>query len=403
MLATIILTCLAGILIGTLTGIFPGIHINLVSAIVLSSSPLLMNRFSIPLLAIIVFIVSLSITHTFLDFISSIFLGAPDEDNNALSILPGHEMLIKGKAYEAVFLTLIGSLTGLVLIVLFTPLFILFLPTVYSYAQRIMPLILIIISFFLIYFEKDSKLWALIIFIVSGFLGLASFNLPIKDTLLPLFTGLFGVSSLIISLAKKQTLPQQEIKPLKQILPKRKSFFKSIFAALIASPLCSFLPGLGSGQAAVISSSIIQDLDRKEFLILLGSINTMVTGLSFVTLFSIDKARTGAAAAIQTLTTLTQEHILIILITIIFSGLISFLLAIKITKSFSKIITKINYSKLSFLVILLLILIVIIFSGFLGFLLMLISTCLGLACIHLNVRRTHLLGCLIIPSIIFSL
>jgi putative membrane protein len=402
-LIAIILAVLFGIWIGVLTGLAPGIHINLVSIGIVAASGFILNVLGIPIIAIVVFIVSLSITHTFVDFIPSIFLGAPDEDDNALAILPGHEMLIKGKAYEAIFLTLLGSLAGIFLILIFTPIFIHYLPIIYEYTKRIMPLILLVASLFLIFMEKSSKIWAFIIFLLSGFLGLASYNLPIKQSLLPLFTGLFGVSSLITSIAKKQKLPEQKVIAIKNMLPKRKSFLKAVFASFLSSPLCSFLPGMGSGQAAVIGSQVSGDLNRKEFLILLGSINTLVTGLSFITLFSINKARTGVAAAVQSLMQLTTQDIWIILGVIIISGILSFFITLFIARIFSRIINKIDYTKLSASIIILLIILVLIFSGLLGFLLMIISTSLGLCCIYAGVRRTHLMGCLIIPAILFNL
>jgi len=321
--------------IGSITGLTPGIHINLVAFFLLSLvtagyftgiSPIILG----------VFIVALSITHTFIDFIPSIFLGAPDEDS-VLSVLPGHEMLIKGQGYEAVLLTLIGSIIGIILILLFSLLFILFLPAVYNGATTIMPFILILASLFLFYFEKNNRIWAIIIFFLAGFLGIASMNLNLKEPLLPLLTGLFGASSLITSISKKQVIPSQEIIKLKQLEIKKKSIIKSIFASIIASPLCSFLPGLGSGQAAVIGSEVTGDLDRKEFLILLGSINTIVMGLSFVTLYTIQKSRTGSAVAVSNLLeTLSLNNLLIILTTILISGVLAFFLTIFLARIFSK-------------------------------------------------------------------
>jgi len=401
MLLELTLALFFGILAGTISGITPGIHINLVSAGVLTISAFLLAHLSPTTL--VVFLVSMAITHTFVDFIPSIFLGAPDQDDNALSILPGHEMLIKGRAFEAVVLTLYGSLLALVIILIFSPLFIFFLPKLYPYAQRIMPLILIVTSFFLICFEKSSKLKALLIFILSGFLGIASIDLPIKETLLPLFTGLFGISSLITSISKKQILPKQETQKLKDIKPKARSFFKSLSASVIASPLCSFLPGLGSGQAAVIGSEVIGELDRKEFLILLGSINTIITGLSFIALYSINKARTGIAVAIGKIISLNMDTILIILLTILVSGILSFFLTLQLAKLFSRFINKINYSKFSIGIMLFLIIINALLAGWLGLLVLAVSTSLGLACIYFGVRRTHLMGCLIIPAIVLSL
>lgn len=400
MIIEIIIALLLGILAGTLTGLAPGIHINLVSAILLASSAFLLTL--APPIALVVFLVSMAMTHTFADYIPSIFLGAPDEDT-VLAILPGHQMLIKGEGYSAVIYTLYGSIAGIVIILLFSPLFVFFLPKIYPYAQRIMPFILILASIFLVYFEKTSRLWAVIIFALSGFLGVSALNLPVKEPLLPLFTGLFGISSLLMSVTKKQKLPEQKLIPLAQIKIRRKSFFKSIFASIIASPLCSFLPGMGSGQAAVIGSEVIGDLNKKEFLVLLGSINTIVTGLSFITLYTIHKARTGVAVAVGKILELTMNDLWIILAAIVISGILAFFLTIFIAGKFSKIIFRVNYQILSAAIILILIAVVFLFSGWLGLLVLVVSSCLGLACIHAGIRRTHMMGCLLIPTILYYL
>jgi putative membrane protein len=400
MFIELIIALLIGVIIGSITGLTPGIHINLVAFFLLSL--VTAGYFTgISPVILAVFIVSLSISHTFIDFIPSIFLGAPDEDS-VLSVLPGHEMLIKGQGYEAVLLTLIGSSIGIILILLFTPLFILFLPIIYENARTIMPFILILASLFLFYFEKKNRFWAIIIFFLAGFLGIATMNLSLKEPLLPLLTGLFGASSLITSISKKQKLPTQEIIKLKEIEIKKKNIAKSIFASIIASPLCSFLPGLGSGQAAVIGSEVTGDLDRKEFLILLGSINTIVMGLSFITLYTIQKSRTGSAVAIgKLLETFSFNSLLIILIAIFISGILAFFLTIFLAKIFSKNISKISYNKLSLGILIFLSTIILIFSGFLGFLVFIVSTFLGLTCIYAGIKRTHLMGCLLLPTILF--
>lgn len=400
MLLELILAVIIGIIVGIITGITPGIHINLIAALALSFSGLILLHFT-PL-ALVLFLVSLSITHTFVDYVPSIFLGAPDDDN-FLSILPGHEMLTQGKAYHAVVYTLYGSVAALLIILIFSPLFFFFLPKIYPYAERIMPLILILASAFLIYSEKSSRLWALLIFLLSGVLGLATINLPVKETLLPLFTGLFGISSLITSIAKKQKIPKQTISKLKNIRIKFSSFTKALSASIIASPLCSFLPGMGSGQAAVIGSEVVGQLNRKEFLVLLGSISTIVTGLSFITLYTIDKARTGIAAAIQEIMSLTIPDLAIITLTIIISGVISFFLSIYIAQLFARFISKVNYAKLSKIIIGFLVILVFFISSWLGLLILAVSTILGLLCIYAGIRRTHMLGSLIIPAIFLYL
>src|SRR3989338_4300814 len=96
-----------GILIGIFTGIAPGIHINLVSVLVVASAPFLLQFTSA--LSLVVFIISLAITHTFLDTLTTIYLGAPDEAQ-ALNVLPGHRLLMKGAGHSAVLYTIMGSL-----------------------------------------------------------------------------------------------------------------------------------------------------------------------------------------------------------------------------------------------------------------------------------------------------
>ena len=405
MILALIAALLLGVLSGTLTGLFPGIHINLVAFFLLTVSASLLPFF--PPIALVIFIVSLSITHIFIDFIPTIFLGAPDEDT-ALSILPGHELLLEGNGYEAIILSVLGALIGIFLLIPLIPIFIILLQIIYSYIKRIIPIILIIIIITMIFFEKsiNKKLLTLLIIILSGFLGFASLNLNLKDPLLPLLTGLFGSSSLITSITKKQTLPIQQISKLKQIIQDLKppSLIKSILASLIASPICSFLPSLGSNQASTIGSYVIGELDRKEFLILIGIVNTLVMSLSFITLFSINKSRTGSAVAINKLIpSLTSSDLLLITIAIILSAIIAFIISIIIAKYFSKIITRISYTKLSIAILILLTFITIIFSGIIGLIIFITSTSLGIFTILTGIRRTSLMGCLLIPTILLYL
>ena len=405
MILALIAALLLGVLSGTITGLFPGIHINLVAFFLLAISASLSSFF--PPIALAVFIASLSITHIFIDFIPTIFLGAPDEDTS-LSILPGHEMLINGQGYEAVILSVLGALIGIILLIPLIPFFIYLLPIIYPYIQRVIPIILIIIILVMIFFEKgiNKKILTLIIIILSGFLGFASLNLNLKDPLLPLLTGLFGASSLITSIAKKQTLPTQQITNLKTIFKDSKSysFLKSISASLIASPICSFLPSLGSSQASAIGSYVIGELDRKEFLILIGIVNTLVMSLSFITLYSIGKSRTGSAVAINKLiSSITQTDIFLITLAIILSAIIAFFISIIIAKYFSKIITRISYTKLSVFILILLTLITIIFSNITGLIIFITSTALGIFTILTGIKRTSLMGCLLIPTIILYL
>ena len=121
MLLEIGITILIGILIGTITGLLPSLHVNLISTILLGISASVLG-FIIPF-EFAILLVSIATTHVFVNFIPSVFLGAPNEDDTALSVLPGHELLMKGEGYSAIVYILYGCISGLLLILLFSPFF----------------------------------------------------------------------------------------------------------------------------------------------------------------------------------------------------------------------------------------------------------------------------------------
>jgi putative membrane protein len=396
MLEWLLIALLAGVLIGTFTGLFPGIHINLVGAflVTLSSSLLI----GVPPVYLVTFIAALAITHTFVDFIPSIFLGCPDADTS-LSVLPGHEMLRKGEGYEATMRTAYGGLiSSILLLVLAFPLAFI-VSKIYPSIQKIIPYILILVCIIMI-FTENKKFKAFIVIALTGILGTCVLNLDLKEPLLPLLSGLFGSSMLLISINQNTKIPPQNFK-FKKI--KFKKLIRPISGALIASPLCGFLPGLGGGQAAVIGNQVSRT-NEKDFLVLLGAVNVLVMGLSFVSLYSISKTRTGAAAAIQAILGKMDANILIlILIVCLISGILSFFLVKHLSIWFLKIIQRLNYKYLSIGIITLLFIIILIISSFLGIFVFIISTATGYYCIKLNVRKTQMMGCLLIPTIILYL
>jgi len=399
MLIEIFLFLFLGILAGTITGLIPGIHINLVGIILVSLAISFLSF--IPPLFLIVFIVSMAITHTFVDFIPSIFLGCPDTDTE-LSILPGHELLKAGKGYEAILLTCYGSLAAIFTLILiaFPATLVMGKINLLLTKQYILPSLLILVSIVLISIEP-RKTTSLFVFLLSGFLGVSVLNIGLREPLLPLLTGLFGASTLILSIKTKPLIPEQEIKKPSEDISK--PLAGAFLGSLIASPFSSFLPGLGSGQAAIIGN-LVSKTDRRGFLVLLGATNTLVMGFSFITLYTISRTRTGAAVAIQELFGVVSWQVLIlILFVVLVSGLFAFNITISLAKFFSKKLPSLSYSKLSLTTLSILVLVVFLASGFSGLMVLTAATFTGIYCINLGVRRTNMMGVLLLPTILFYL
>jgi len=397
MLTEIFIAILLGCLAGIITGLTPGIHVNLISLLVLSFSAFLLEITSPMIIAI--FIISMAITHTFLDTIPAVFLGAPEAET-ALSILPGHKLLMEGKGYHAVILTLIGSLFSIMLAIVFAPVIAITINKIYPYLSKVMGYILILASVFLISKDSKSRLWAFIVFMLAGTLGIAVLNLPnLQNPLFPLLSGMFGISGLIISLNQKVKIPKQIVSELKI---KKKTITQAVGSSFVAGSLCSFMPGLGPAQAAIIGSQLTRKMASEGFLILVGGLNTVNMIMSFIALYILDKARNGAIVTVSKIMesfTLTNL-ILFFGVALVVAGVATFL-TINLTKGFARLMTKVNYTAICSFIILLIFALTIFLSGKYGIMVLLISTSLGIVPPLIGVGRNHLMGCLLLPVILY--
>jgi putative membrane protein len=395
-----LIAALLGIIAGIFTGLIPGVHINLVSILLVSVSAYLLDFVSLPSLG--VFIISMAIAHTFLNVLPAIFLGAPDADT-ALGVLPGHKLLLQGMGYEAVKLTVLGSLLSLIMAIILIPLFIVIVPKIYETLQPYIGFILLGVAIYMVLIEKglDKKFWAFAVFLMAGILGIIDLTLPnLKQPLFPMLSGLFGISMLIVSLSNKVEIPKQRITDVIKI-PKFENF-RALVAGTFSGSFVSFFPGLGPAQAAILGSQIMGRLSTYSFLILIGAIDTVNMAVSLVSLYAIDKARNGAVLAIrEILTTIDLNTLILFLSVILLVGGIATFLTLYLTKFFAKLIEKLNYQYMGLSVILLIIILVFYFSSWLGLLILLVSTAIGIIPNIVNVKRSHSMGCLMLPVILF--
>ena len=397
MIVEIIIAVLVGIIGGVFSGLTPGIHTNLLVTLLFSASPFLLT-FTTPLV-ISTLIVSMAITHTFLNVLPAVYLGAPDSEGKILSVLPGHRMLLQGKGYEAVTLTVLGSFLAIIIGILLTPLLLKFLPGLYSSIKNYIGYLLVIISIYMVLRER-KKFWAFFIFILAGIFGLGVLNLNIKEPLFPLLSSLFGVAGLLISLKDNVKIPKQIIEKI--TIPK-KEVAKAMSSAGIVGTFVSLMPGLGPAQAAIIGSQLIK-LTDKGFLILVGSLETLGMITSFIAIFSIQKARNGAVVVISRLMeTITQKDLILFLIVAFIAGLIAVFLSLSFAKIFSSLITKVNYQKLCVAIIILIVGMALWLSSYLGLFVLIIGSFIGMLPSLVGIGKNHLMGCLLLPIILFFL
>ena len=399
MILELLISLALGIISGIITGITPGIHVNLVSVLVLSFSSVLLQITSPLILA--VYIISLAITHTFLDSLPSIYLGAPDEAQ-ALNVLPGHRLLQKGLGHQAIVYTLIGSYGSLLLSIILFPLFVISMKLIAPVIEQWIGYLLIAVMAYMIFREKKKWLKSLGVFLLSGALGLVVLSgIPnLKQPLFPLLSGLFGFSILIVSLSKKSAIPQQIADS--KLTISNKNIGKSVSAATGVGFLAAFLPGFGSSQAAIVATNVVGDLGDEGFLSLVGGINTANMLISIATIYILDKARNGAIVVVDKLAPdIGLPEVLLFLGTALVAGGISVILTLRLSRLFSKLIVKVNYLKLVLSIIGFITLLTFYFDGILGLLILITAAAIGLVTSYLGVGKNHLMGCLIAPVILY--
>ncbi len=390
---------LVGIFFGIFTGITPGVHINLVAVILLSISPFLLQYFSPLSLACL--IIAMSITHTFIDFIPSTFLGAPEE-GTALSVLPAHKLLLRGMAYEAVRLSSIGSLLALIIVGCSSFFLVKIIPIIYDSIKNYIGWILLgVVVFMIVKSKRKNKIfWSAFVFLLSGVFGIIIFSLHMKDPLFSMFSGMFGLSMLLTSIFEKVAIPKQRLTEMIKV--KKTNLLKATFAGSFSGGLTSIFPGLGPAQSAIIASQLTGKLGVYSYIILIGGIGTASMMMSLLTLFSIEKARNGSIVVVQQLLQNVSANDFYMFIAAAFiAGGIAVFLSLYLAKIFSGFIAKVNYQMLCMAIILLIVVLSFVFGGWLGFVVLVVSTSLGVMAPLLKTERSQLMGCLLLPVILY--
>jgi len=471
-----------GVAMGSLTGLIPGFHVNNVALILLALSPVFLS-WGIPLSAVAAIIVSTGTVHTFLNYIPSALLGAPDGDT-ALSLLPGHRMLLSGNAPRGVAWSARGSQLGLFLSL---PLIIVARIAFgdelgwYDYLRNIIFFLLLAISFLLLATETTRLDWpkwmrklsrnflgtdsrfagflaATGFFLLSGFYGWAVFSLPARSPvgipdaslLLPSLAGLFGIANLLDIYATTSHIPPQNED---WTLPPAKPLFVPCFWSGVAGASMGVLPGMTASQATVLvmgGRNVAAKIQGKEgygmdwetrrltemtddelleialaeaeggvegpqtkqdleVIAILSAVNTAVTVMVLGFLYIIGRSRSGATLALKMMYPIdtwssaepTADFIRLIAITIA-AGLMAMPIMRVVGKGMLRLHAAIPLQQMVMGVIIFVSALVWFTTGFIGIGVLIIGTILGLIPPRVGIRRSHGMGIIIVPIMIYT-
>ncbi len=405
-----------GFILGILSGLTPGLHLNNFAAMLLALSPQLMAMGLTPYQMASI-ILAASISQTFFDAVPAIFLGAPDSDT-ALTVLPGQRLMLEGRGIEAVRLSALGS-AGSIVVALFLvlPLSWIF-SSYYDYLMKYVGVLLLGIALMLIKTENGPwiegqgslvhwkyKALAVLLFLTSGTLGIFAFNResllvsPLglePQVLLPLLSGIFGASSLLISLSTDAEIPEQEETEIE--IPIR-SLAAAVFSGSLGGSVVAWIPGV-SPSVAALATRLGTPSSAEEFLVSIAGVNTANAVFSLVALYVIQKPRSGAAAAIQQLMTLDQSLLMQMIIIMEMVAIVSYFATIGTARRAAQVISRLNYRLLCLAVLAFLVAMTLAFTGIFGLFIFFLSTVVGLIAPVAGIHKTHAMGVLMLPLII---
>jgi len=370
-----LLAALLGALIGIMAGLIPGLHTNLLAVLV--------GGLGFPVLESSVFLASMAVSRSVVDAIPTSFLGFSDD---VLALSPSARLLKKGEGVLSARLLVVGALIGGFLCVLLIPILFFVLPFLFSLIRNFLFWILLSLVVFLL-FRKNWFL-SFVFFSLAGVLGFIALN-SLSEPLFPLLSGLFGASLLFSSLFSVSKVPFQKLEV------KVKNSLFSCFG-VVAACFVTLFPGLSPSQAA----SLISIKSEKKFLLILGALGTADVVVSLVTFFALGKTRNGAVVIIDRLVDAVSFDLFLALVasSLLALGLSCFA-AWWLSKKFVFIANRCDSKFLASVVLSGLFAVSFILSGWRGVLVLVCGACLGILTQKLGVTKSHLMGCLLVPTL----
>ncbi|MBN2518240.1 MAG: tripartite tricarboxylate transporter permease, partial [Candidatus Altiarchaeota archaeon] len=293
-----------------------------------------------------------------------------------------------------------------------------FIPLAYGLLRAGIVLVLLLAISFLILRERkmDRILWASFIFFISGCLGWVCLNrIPVmstQDVFFPLFSGLFGLSTLLVGIQSGSKFYPQEKDS--EIRISSKSLRKFSFLGAFGGLLVGLLPAVSPSQIGIFFQEVIslkektkeklEDIRAREFITIVASLNTADAMFSIFALYLIGNPRSGVSVVIgQLFETIDLGLFAVLSLVMLISGSCAYFIHLWVGKRFALFAGRIDFQKLSMAAFVFVLLLIFSLTGFLGLAIAFVSLTVGLIPIYTGVSRTHTMGVLLLPALLFFL
>ncbi|MFW5974129.1 MAG: tripartite tricarboxylate transporter permease, partial [Natrialbaceae archaeon] len=388
---------LGGVVLGTVSGLIPGIHANNFALVLAGVAPAVPGSS----LSVGVAMLAAGVVHTFLNAVPAMALGVPDADT-AVTALPGHRLVAAGRGGEAIRLSALGSLLAVLFAV---PLA---LPVtwgvrkLYPSLQAHLSLVLAAVVLGLVLSEPTwgRRLGGSISFALATALGVLTLDvdpsapLDAGGVLAPLFAGLFGAPVLIDAIGSAGIPPQADA----VIAQSRRAVGEAAGAGALAGAVVGYIPGVSSAIAATFALLALDTTDRggeREFVVAASAVNTSNAIFAIFALYALSDARTGILVAVEQIG--APQAIPIWLAAVAIAAVAGALLVLVVGDRYLAAVGRLDPTWLSIGVLGLLVVLSVVFAGPVGIAVFAASTLIGTIPVRFGARRANCMGVLLVP------
>jgi len=384
----------AGVALGTLSGLTPGLHANNFALLLAGFAP------AIPAAPLFVGVTMLAagIVHTFLDIVPALALGVPDP-SMAPTALPGHRLVLRGRGREALRLSAVGSLLAVGLAIPLAVPITLGMSRLYPHVIANLTLVLGTICLLLVVTERTrrARLGAAIVVAASGGLGVLTLDipatgvLPAGNMLAPLFAGLFGAPVLIEAIGGAG-VPEQDDP---ELTTSRRFLLAVGLVGTLSGAIVGYLPGISSAIAAAGALLLLPAHGPRAFVVASSGVSTANTVFALFALVSLGHPRTGVLVALEQ--TGVPHDLPVLLCTVAIAAALGFVAVLAVGDRYLAVVGAVNTTVLSVSVLGVLCLLVLAFTGPVGVGVFAVSTVVGLIPARFGARRMNCMGVLLVP------
>jgi putative membrane protein len=383
-----------GILLGTCSGLVPGLHVNTLALLLAAGAPMAPG----PPHLVGAALLAAGVTHSFLDVIPALALGVPDAAM-AVTALPGHRLVIGGRGREALRVSALGSAAAVAVA------FLLGAPVTWL-AARAVPVLyehltvaiaVLVLSLLVRESSWRARAGAALSVAASGALGVVALPLnpsgvvPTGDVLAPLFAGLFG-APVLLEAFRGAGVPEQDDP---SVAGRARDVLGPGVAGSVAGAAVAYIPGVSGAIAAVFALDLTRADGDRAFVAALSGVNTANTVFALYALFALGEARTGVLVAFESAK--LPRTLPLLLASVALAAVVAAVLVPVLGDRYFRLVRTVNHRALTLAVCGLLVALAWLFAGVIGVGLLVVATLVGLIPPAFGARRVHLMAVLLVP------